>query len=321
MFGMILKFQAFMEKLRKRKALWFTTIIVLAAFGIVSTLYYLNSMTHRATKNLYEATNGNYFRELEAKIADTSLNLEIVGSLLLSNQEFVTAINLQNDPALMASKLNTINSSLSKIDQNGIIIELYNKNFVKLSSTSKNPVLTSQPVDSLDLQKVLATNQPLSGIEYQEGSVFLRTLFPFANGVLEVKKSLDFLFDVYQENGKIFQVLLDRDFLDMKKLQEYKHQKIGKLEISVQSKVEADFLEKISILDFDQLIANKYLLHEEYFVLAKPIYNSDNKRIGVFVIGENTLKESSLPKMTKKISIGLTTAALGLVVALLVLMI
>lgn len=290
-------------------------------FCIVSTLYYLNTMTHRATKNLYEATNGHYFRELESKIADTHLNLELVGNLLLGNQDFVAAINLQNDPTAMAAKLNTINTNLDKIEQSGIIIELYNKDLVKVSSSSKNPIISTQAYDSKDLQKVLATNQSVSGIEYQDGNAFLRILYPVTHGILEVKKSLDFLFDVYQSGGKTFQVLLDRDVLDMKKLQEFKHQKVGKFEVSVQSKTDTEFLDKIADLDFEQIIANKYLLFDNYFILAKPILNAENKRIGIFIIGENTLKENSLPKMTKKISTGLTTAALGLVVALLVLMI
>ncbi len=321
MFGMILKFQAFMERLKKRKALWFSTLITLSVLGIIGTLYYLNSMTNRATKNLYEATNSSYFHELDMKIADTMLNLEIVGDMLLSNPDFVAAINAQGDPNAIAAKLNAMSGSLKKIDQNGIVLELYSKEAVKISSSSRTPVLNAQPYDSLGLQKVLASNQSLSGIEYQDGQVFLHVLYPLQNGVLEVKKSLDFLFDVYKSSGKIFQVLMERDFLDMKKLQEFKYQKVGNFEVSVQSHVDSDFIERLSTIDFEQLITAKYLIKDDYFILAKPILNADNKRVGLFIIGENTLKENSLPKMTKKISTGLTTAALGLVVALLVLMI
>ena len=158
-------------------------------------------------------------------------------------------------------------------------------------------------------------------VQRKDGKVFLKALYPMQSGVLEVKKPMDFLFDSYNVNGKIFQILLDRDVLDMKKLQEFKHQKVGKSEISVQAKVDIEFLEKIADLDFDKIIANKYLLTEQHFILVKPILNVEGKRVGIFVIGENIFKDNSLPKMTKKISTGLTTAALGLVVALLVLMI
>lgn len=321
MFSMILKLQAFLEKLKKRKALWFTTITILSIFGIISTLYYLNTMTHRATKNLYEATNVSYFYDLESKIADSLLNLEIVGSMLLANQEFVTAINVENNATSIITKLNTMSADLQKISKSDISIELYDKNFIKIASSSKNPILNNQPYDSQGLQRVVSTNQAVSGIEYQDGQVFLRALYPTKNGVLEVKKSVDFLFDIYHANGKNFQVLLDRDFLDMKKMQEFKSQKVGKSEISVQSKVDNDFLSKLADLDFDKIIADKYILTDEYFILVKPILSADGKKVGLFVLGESLLKENSLPKMTKKISSGLTTAALGLVVALLVLMI
>ena len=107
----------------------------------------------------------------------------------------------------------------------------------------------------------------------------------------------------------------------MKKLQAFKHQKVGRNEVSVQAKADGSFLNKITELDFDKIIADKYILSDDYFVLAKPLLNVDGKKVGVIVVGESIMKENGLPKMTKKISTGLTTAALGLVVALLVLMI
>ena len=321
MFSMILKLQAFFERLKKHKALWFTTITAVAFFGIVGTLYYLNSMTHRSTKNLYEATNASYFNELDSKISDSIFNLEIIGSMLLSNPEFIAAINLQNNTTAMMEKLNTLDANLKMIAKNSIVIELYTKNAVKIASSSSTPILTTEAYDLESLQKVIATNQPISGIEYQDGQVFLKALFPTSNGVLEIKRTADFLFDTYQTNGKIFQILLDRDFLDMKKLQAFKNQKVGRNEISVQDKADGTFLTKIAELDFDKVIADKYLLNDDYFILAKPLLNVDGKKVGVIIVGESITKENSLPKMAKKISTGLTTAALGLVVALLILMI
>ena len=321
MFSMILKLQAFFERLKKHNALWFTTITAVAFFGIVGTLYYLNSMTHRSTKNLYEATNASYFNELDSKISDSIFNLEIIGSMLLSNPEFIAAINLQNNTTAMMEKLNTLDANLKMIAKNNIVIELYTKNAVKIASSSSTPILTTEAYDLESLQKVIATNQPISDIEYQDGQVFLKALFPTSNGVLEIKRTADFLFDTYQTNGKIFQILLDRDFLDMKKLQAFKNQKVGRNEISVQDKADGTFLTKIAELDFDKVIADKYLLSDDYFILAKPLLNVDGKKVGVIIVGEIITKENSLPKMAKKISTGLTTAALGLVVALLILMI
>lgn len=319
---MILKLQAFMERLKKRKALWFTTITTLAFLGIIGTMYYLNSMTSRSTKNLYEATNASYFYDLESKIADAMLNLEIVGNMLIQNQEFMKIIDSMETNENISSQLNAVSQNLAKLDKTEIMIDVYNKNMLKIGSSLVGDILVNQVNgDSLGLQKALSSQQLISTIEYEDGKVFIRAIYPTQNGALEVKKTIDFLVDSYKSNGKIFQVLLDRDVLDMKKMQAFKHQKVGKFEISVQSKVDDEFLDKIADLDFDKIVANKYLLTGQYFILAKPILNVDGKRVGLFVIGENTLRDDSLPKMTKKISTGLTTAALGLVVALLVLMI
>lgn len=321
MFSFILKLQALFEKLKKRKGLWFTTITVFAVIGIVSTMYYLNSMTQRSTKALYEASHVNYMSELDTKLNDALFNLEVVGSLLLANPEFIAALNMQNNTQAMMDKLNTLDANLKVIAKNNIVIELYTKSLVKIASSSPKPVISSEAYDTESLRKVLSTNQPYSGIEYDDGQVYLRALFPTPNGILEVKRSADFLFDVYQSNGKIFQVLLNRDFLDMKKLQNYKYQRIGKDDVSVQIKSDADFLQKIAGADFDKIIADKYLLSNDYFILAKPLLNVEGKKVGVLLVAESLTKENSLPKITKKIATGINTAALGLVVALLVLMI
>lgn len=319
MFGMVLKFQAFMERLKKNKGMWFTTLTTVAILGIIGTLYYLNSMTTRAAKNLYEGTNASYFYDLDSKINDSTQKLEASAALLVANQAFTAALG---NAATATAQLKKVGEDLSKISKSPVVAEFYTKNLVKVASSADNAVLNGQPYDySKGLQKALTSNQPVSGLEYQDGQVFIRVLYPTANGILEIKKSTDFLVDVYSANEKIFQVLLDKDLLDMRKVQEYKNQKIGKSFISVQSKTDAYFLDKLSNIDIDKTITDKYTLTDEYFVLAKPILDPNGKRLGVVVIGEQILKENGLPKMVKSISNGLTTAALGLVVALLVLMV
>ena len=321
MFSLILQIQAFLEKLKKRKALWFTTITTLALLGVVGTMSYLNTMTQRATKNLYETTNASYFKDLDVKIGDSLANLEIVGSLLLANPDFIAAVNVQDNAAALTEKLNTLGANLKEIVKNGIEVELYNQNFIKVASSSSSVTLTQEVEESDALRRTWNDKKAYKLIEYEDGKVYLKALFPTEKGVLEVKRSVDFLFDIYDGNGKIFNVLLDRDFLDMKRLQAYKFQRIGKDEVSVQAKVDTVFLQKINDVDFDKVIESKYIIQDGYFVLAKPLLNLDGKKVGVLVLGENLEKEASLPRMVKKISTGLTTAAIGLVVALLVLMI
>ncbi|MCI4399267.1 MAG: hypothetical protein JHC37_01780 [Campylobacteraceae bacterium] len=321
MFGLVLKFQAFMEKLRKNKGMWFTTITTLSFFGIVVTLYYLNSMTTRAAKNLYEATNASYFYELDTKITDSTQKLELIGNMLLLNQAFVAVMNNTANADAIAGQIKSIGDVATSVDKNPIILELFGKNAVKIASSSENPVLDGKAYDSKILQKAIATGQPVSGIEYQDGAVFLIAAYPLQNSVLEIKKSMDYLVDIYAANDKIFQVLMDKDFVNMQSAAQFKHQKIGKSEVSFQSKTDSDFLQKIAELDFEKLIANKYMLSDEYFILAKPIMNVEGKKVGVVIVGENILKNNGLPRMVKGISIGLTTAALGLVVALLVFMV
>lgn len=321
MFGMILKFQAFLEKLKQNKRVWFTTLTLLSLFGIIGTISYLNTTTSRAAENLYEATSANYFLEIDSKINKTIESITILGTVLLDNPSFTATLNNQNNVTGINEQLKNVAAKINKSDQTPITLELYNKDGIKIASSLSDARLNSTPSDSKVLERVLITNEANSGIEYDDGHVYFRAFFPVGNGVLETKKSLNFLFDEYAEGNKIFQVLMDKDFLDMKNVQRYSFKKIGKNEISVQSTVDDDFLEKIATLNFDEIIEKKYILTEENFILAKPIMNVDNKRIGMILISEDILQEGALPNMTKSITTGITTAALGLVVALLVLMI
>ena len=321
MFGMILKFQALLEKLKQNKRLWFTTLTVLSLFGIVSTLYYLNSMTSRAAKKLYEATSINYFQDIDSKIINSFEKISIFGVTLQNDQSFVALMNSQGNITGINERLKKAASDVTAFDKTSISIDLYNKNGIKIGSSEDNVTKSQLPYDSKGLKQTIATNQFTSAIEYQDGQVYLCAFFPLQNGILETKKSIDYLVDEYAQEDKVFQVLLDKDFLNMKNVQEFGYKKVGKAEISVQSKTNDDFLEKIDALDFDQIIKNKYILTNENFILAKPIVDTDNKRIGIILISENILKPNGLPNMTHSISVGITIAAMGLVVSLLVLMI
>ena len=99
MFGMILKFQALMEKLKQNKRLWFTTLTVVSLLGVMGTLSYLNSTTAKAAKNLYEATNTNYFQDLDFKLTHSLEKIAILGTALSSNQNFMAVMNNPNNTA------------------------------------------------------------------------------------------------------------------------------------------------------------------------------------------------------------------------------
>lgn len=321
MFGMILKFQALMEQLKQNKRLWFTTLTALSLLGIFGTLSYLNSTTSRAAKELYEATNVNYFQDLDSKLTSSFEKIAIFGNTLLGNQTLMAAMNNPGNTAAIQDQLNAVASEVNAFDKSGMIVECYDKNGVKLASSDQNLTLSTQLYDSKALRQAIDKNEFASAIEYQDGGVYLMAYFPLQNSVLATKKPIDYLVEEYANGDKIFQVLMDKDFLDMKNVQKYVYKKINKSEISFQNEVDEEFVGKLADVDFDQVIEEKYIIKDDYFILAKPIVDVDNKKVGVILISELTQKENSLPNMTHSITTGITTAALGLVVALLVLMV
>lgn len=317
MFGLILKIQALLDNLRKNKGLWFSILTAASVLGIIGTLYYLNTMTERVTKNLYESTNAGYFYDLESTLSDTKQKLQAAAALSLSNQNYVASFAAQTG----SQTLKAIAQAVKGESNAEIVVDFYSKDLVRIASSMESLNAVKIGYDTKILQKAVATQKPVIGTEYQDGHVYIKCAHPTENGILEIKQNIDFLYDVYSTNGKIFQVLLDRELLDMKKLQDYKSQQIGKNEISVQSKTDGEFLQKAGELDFSKIIEQKYIIQDGYFILAKPILNPDGKRVGVYVIAERYMENNTLPKMVKSMSTGLTTAALGLVVALLALMV
>lgn len=317
MFGLILKIQALLDKLRKNKGLWFSILTAASVLGIVGTLYYLNTMTERVTKNLYESTNAGYFYDLEQTLSNTAQKLQAATALSVANQGYAASFVSANG----AETLKAIASAVKGESNVDIVVDFYSKELIRVASSMESLNAVKIQYDSKILQKVVSTQKPQSGTEYQDGHVYIKSAYPTPAGVLEIKQNIDSLYDIYSANGKIFQVLLDRELLDMKKLQDYKSQAVGKNEISVQSKTDGEFLQKAGELDFAKIVEQKYIITDGYFILAKPILNSDGKRVGVYVIAERYMENNTLPKMVKSMSTGLTTAALGLVVALLALMV
>jgi hypothetical protein len=321
MFALILKFQAIMEQLRKNKRLWFTSITIMAFMGIAGTIHYLNTSTERSANELYVQTSEIYSQELDSDLFKAQQDITVLGASLMDNQAFISMISNQANRVGNSQKLKQIADNINTISKNQIALELYDTNRMKTASSIENMAISTQPYDSKALIKAITSHTFISAVEYQDGQVYIRAFFPTANGILEVKKSADHLIDEYAVHDQMFQIVLDKDFLDMKRVQEFTYKKIGKSEISVQTKSNDEFVEYLAKVDFDQLVANKYLLDDDYFIMGKPILDVDGKRVGIYLVGEYVLKDNSLPKMTTSISTGITTAAMGLVVSLLVLMI
>lgn len=119
------------------------------------------------------------------------LNLEIVGSMLVQNQEFVKMIDKADNNQSIFSQLSAISQHLGKLDKNPIVIEVYNKNLIKIGSSVVDIVPNNGlSSDLLSVQKALNSQQRLVRIEYEDGKVFLKkALYPMQNGILEAKET------------------------------------------------------------------------------------------------------------------------------------
>ena len=70
MFSFIKSIQNLLAELKKRKALWFTTISIVSILGIMLCLYLLTTITSNIAKEVYANMSITYKSTLELKLED-----------------------------------------------------------------------------------------------------------------------------------------------------------------------------------------------------------------------------------------------------------
>ena len=126
MFGLILKIQALLDKLRKNKGLWFSILTAASVLGIIGTLYYLNTMTERVAKNLYESKNAGYFYDLEQTLSNTAQKLQAATALSVANQGYAASFVSANG----AETLKAIASAVKGESNVDIVVDFYSKELI-----------------------------------------------------------------------------------------------------------------------------------------------------------------------------------------------
>ena len=334
MFSFFLNFHVYFEKLKKQKGIWFTMMTVASILGIVGSLYYMTSVTNRTAVRMYESTHEAYISNIDDTINTRVLYLQTVYSLLVNNTTFTNSFNNQTDANGIANALR--NASVI-VNQNGdknasgakssdVIFDFYSDSLVLIASSNPNQKITGAASDLKGISVVSKTKAPIAGLELQDGTVYIRYLTPLRaggkdSGYLQLKTKFEFVAERYGKMKQSAQVIFLKDFMDMKKIQDYKFQAVGKSLISVQANPDTSFLDALSQVDYDELTKKQYVIDKGYFIAFEPLNDAAGSPVGAILVGEEIMKDGSLPKMAKGVSNGVTVAAIGLVVALLVLMI
>lgn len=326
MFSIILKIQAYLEKFRKNKGLFFTTLTISSIFAIVISIWYISTVSSRSASAVYKVEKSRFLSTVEEKLVSKAEQLLSNGVLISKDNEFIADVYDANSTGLSAylsSKTREINS----FSTSAFAITLFSADrTVLFSSDAKEKV--GGVSNRSSLLSTVSTAKPSVGLEFLGGEVWIRAILPILKegeaasiGALEVRQTIDFILDALHEEKREFMFLLNKDFLDREDFNKLNYAEVNVGYITVDRNFDREFYDFLNRINFKEFMDGGYILDPPYYATYRIVDDVEGNPFGMFVVGENFEKSGSVIDALTVISKKITIAALGLVVALLILMI
>ncbi|MFP4333663.1 MAG: hypothetical protein ACLFQJ_10225, partial [Campylobacterales bacterium] len=142
MFSNILKIQAFFEKFKKNKGLFFSTLTTTSLVVIFLAMLYLNTVATRTASTFYEQSRVDVLKFVDDLLIAKSEKILPISVLLANNQDLIDALNLINTPEDMIATddLNTTdeNTTLATKVDPASIAEAKEEAFEIINSANDN---------------------------------------------------------------------------------------------------------------------------------------------------------------------------------------
>jgi len=357
MFSFLLKFQAFFERFKKNKGLFFTTLTTSSFVVIVLSLYYLGSVAQRTASTVYEEERLKVLKLVDNELISKSEKLLPIALITASRADLLDALLAVEAEPVVATDENqradtnttvttTVVPEEKIIDEKRVLdiisallkevsaystssmdVEVYDKNTNIIADAKLGVSTLKEPTTRASIIQVVAKGEPLIGIEQIEEQTVLRAIVPIKNGgetiegALEIRQDLSFLTDVLKEQGYELIFVLDRFSFPSDYFKDLRVQDINDRYITIQKNVDTNFFGFLSALDFKGLIDKEYMLEDDFFVTYKMVQDVEGATFGMMLLGENLDKPTSVVNIVGSAAKTITTVALGLVVALLLFMI
>jgi hypothetical protein len=139
-FGFVKTVQSFLSKLKKNKRWWFTSLFIIASFGVTLSLSILIVTTNSVSKEVYASQSKEFllkYKDLE-KLKEKKLqNLAIVTSY---DNDIIDKVE-KNDITAISKFENELNTKIAQQDKNSISFKFYslqNKN-----ETFRNSIIST----------------------------------------------------------------------------------------------------------------------------------------------------------------------------------
>ena len=315
MFSFIKSIQNLLAELKKRKALWFTTISIVSILGIMLSLYLLTTITSNIAKEVYENMSVTYKSTLELKLEDKQKEYSEVIVGLKSNDNFKN--NLNNKP-LLDPVVDNFNKGLIAAGFNSISFVFYPtanqitqyRNSINTAINRKIPSFGIEVLPEgtfiIYLEPVLAGDNVLGVIEVKENILSLKKEFErdgHRKFLFLMQEKMMTNLSVSARNGKY------RTIVDDLRVEEEKYD--GKFFTNI---IEDDSE------GFKEFKKEGYRVNKDFFRTFKEISDINGATIGYIIVGEKVEGEGAFVKIVDEMTKSVSMISLGLVIAILLFM-
>lgn len=316
MFSLIKFLQSLVQKIKKNKGIWFTTLTVLSVSGVLVSISLINIMTSNVSHKTYMKVHRVDTMELE-NILDTRYDsLLSIGGVMALYPDIVANIKSKSDKSvndLLNLAAKTINE---KVNISPIVARYYAKDYT--STLAENAKYA-------DL--VINTTTSVTGLVINSNGARIVAITPIQDGnttigALEISQDIATLKDDFERLGKEFTFIVDKSqlvFIDLGTKQGNMQDINEKYKIFFH-KYNSQFYTNIRDVDLELLDREKYHIDPKYFTTSQEAININGKPIGIFVLGENSDEANSFVNITKNLISSVTTVAIGLVISLILFM-
>jgi len=316
MFSFINFLQSIMQKLRRNKGIWFTTLTVSSILGVLVSMSLINMMTSDVSHKTYMQVHRVDTMQLENMLDTRYDALLAIGGVVSIHPDIIKNIKTKSDKSIN-DILKVVSTSINeKVNLDPILIHYYAANYeASLSENSKYAEL------------VMNSDTSVSGIAINTNGVRIITIVPIEDGnatigAIEVSQDISTLRSEFERIGKEFAFIVNKTqlvFMDLGTKQGNMQDINDKYKIFFHS-YNPQFYTNIREVDLELLEREKYAIDLKYFTTYEEAVNINGKPVGMFMIGESSDEANSFVNITKNLISSVTTVALGLVISLILFM-
>jgi len=201
MFSFIKWFGSLIDRIKRNKGMWFTTLTTLSLIGIFASLYFVNFLVSDVAKKTYENQKNHYVLEFKNRLKEQTNFVESLASVIAKDETIAQLIfsGDENSTKKLDNKIKSIEQKLN---------DIWSKNNIKISLTH-----------SQKAQKSI-------GFNVNKDGAVIEAVIPMADNKgdiinVQLQKKIDSLVKVYKNEGRDFVFLLSQNSIN--KIYQYVH--------------------------------------------------------------------------------------------------